>query len=194
MIWPRFDCFMSLTHTVKNFYKSFPLRRYGKNSEIQRNSTLNMKVKKVEVFLLIIGRWTYFLTMQICAKIGASRFSHMLSKLKVSKPNLYGLILCCLRPPKFDQRHLNMKITAQSYVSQYAILKKCVFMARLKADTLVVFLVTAGRAFHSSGPAIESSLFEFCSGTKYVNLACLGRLEPTVAGKPRDSSSCVCDV
>ena len=38
------------------------------------------------------------------------------------------------------------------------MLRKCVFMARLNADTSVMFLIATCKAFHSRGPATEKAL------------------------------------
>ena len=42
--------------------------------------------------------------------------------------------------------------------TKYANTKKCVLTARLKDDKSLMFLITAGRAFHSRGPATEKAL------------------------------------
>ena len=47
-------------------------------------------------------------------------------------------------------------------MSECVILKKCVFTARLNADTSVMFLIATGRAFHSRGPATEKALSPNC--------------------------------
>ena len=79
---------------------------------------------------------------------------------------------------------------------EYAKLKKCALIAHLNTDTSVVFLITAGSAFHSLRPATEKafSLSKFCFGARYVELASLCRSEPTTARNRRDSNGCVCDV
>ena len=43
-----------------------------------------------------------------------------------------------------------------------SIQKKCFLMARLKDDKSVVFLISAGRAFHSRGPATEKAMSPNC--------------------------------
>ena len=58
-------------------------------------------------------------------------------------------------------------------------------MARLNADTSVMFLIATGRAFHSHAPATEKALSEFCSGARYVELAGVRRSEPAAARNPR---------
>ena len=103
-----------------------------------------------------------------------------------------------LTPPKLDERRLTNQhkiYIKRSYVSEYTMLKKCVFYGTLEHGYFgdvsdgdrqsILFSWCCHR---------ESSLSKFCSGARYVEFAGVRRSEPTAARNRQNSSSCVCNV